>query len=53
VATAAKKEKAKECIEKIDPECKKAIKEGIKEKRKENPQTFIKNTITKCKNKFK
>jgi hypothetical protein len=46
------KKAAEECLKKIDPECKKAIKEGIKEKRKDKPEKFMSDTIGKCKNKF-
>jgi len=44
-------EKAKECLKKIGPECKKSIKEGIEEKRKQKPETFMSDVIKKCKQK--
>jgi len=46
-------QKAEECLKNIDIECKKAIQEGIKEKRKQRPETFMRNVIKKCKDKNK
>ena len=34
-----------ECVKKIDAECKKKLKDGLIEKRKANPDTFINNMI--------
>lgn len=42
---ASEVEDAKECVKKIDAECKKKLKDGLIEKRKANPDTFINNMI--------